>query len=93
MISGGCCDGVSDDDSGGDDSDVAATADANGIFDFCDVVVLTGTHWATLNVTKYTLIAENLKCTKNHTIFSCIKIRKKLFFLYIKGFLVNKDTY
>lgn len=58
MISGSC-DGRDED---GDGSDAAATV-ANGISGFCDVV-FTGTHWATLNVTKYMLIAENLKKEK-----------------------------
>lgn len=61
-ICGGDGDGDGDDGvggGGGDDVDVA-TVVVNNVFGFCDGI-LTGKHWATLNVIKYTIIAVNLE--------------------------------
>lgn len=83
MISGSC------DDSGDDDGIVGGGVAAGVVNDISAFfnVVLTGKHWATLNATRYILIAENLKKI-NYTIFFCVhkNLKETFLFPYIKEF-------
>lgn len=56
----------------------------NGIF-ACSDIFSNGKHWATLNVTTYTLIAENLK--KNLHIFCARNLQRNFVIaIYQRGF-------